>query len=250
MRWILASLLGGIVTLHGCDVFAAPGSAVRTMESKRRIPEIVLQVIAGAVSDGLHGTDGRFSGLSGVGRFGFSGLKIDGEQREGFWAWCGAAYRVAGYAASDGSEVRRRGGSVEYSYQLTVRGYVVRRSTRIQDGHVLLTTSTGWVETVPIGRLTRRIPIRVTFTITALEIESGSVLRGLATGTADTGEFRCGIVRRIADQRASNELDSGLAEALGAIQREGIRYYQGAAELAPVLDEMRRAINFGRRIGR
>ena len=67
-------------------------------------------------------------------------------------------------------------------------------------------------------------------------------------GHADLRAFRCGIVRRIAEQRAADELDAGLADALATIQRgvEGF-YAAGASDVLMVLHE---AVKIGKRVRR
>jgi hypothetical protein len=134
---------------------------------------------------------------------------------------------------------------VEYRYQLSVRGYAVSRCTEISDGCVTLTTSTGWVETVKIGRLTREIPINVTVVIEATEGVGRTRLHGYARGHADLAEFRCRLIRRFADKQAAAELDSGLATALLRIQTGGTELYEHGA--SDVLTIVRESIRIGSR---
>ena len=124
-------------------------------------------------------------------------------------------------------------------------GRGIRRETRISDGELLLTTDVRWVETVKItNRITREVPIHVTMQITATESTGQTVLRGVATGEAGTEEFRCGVIRGIAERRAAAELNTGLARAISAIESGGRRYYaSGSADIAGVL---RDSIGIGR----
>jgi hypothetical protein len=112
---------------------------------------------------------------------------------------------------------------------------------------VVLTTSTGWTERIKITeRLTREIPIHVRVFIMAKESEHGTThISGVATGYADTRDFDCRLVRRIAEQRAADELDSGLADALERIQTGGTELYQHGA--SDVLTIVRASINIGSR---
>ena len=209
---------------------------------------IVLQCVAGAVSDGLGRRD-RSEALDYGSVLRSATLRIDGQPRTGWRAWAEAGWRVVGYAlhrrvaghVSDSAYA----GSVAYDYRLRIRGYDIRRSTEIADGHVLLTTSTGWTERVKIGRLTREIPIHVEIRIEATETGHRTYLVGVAAGRADTSDFRCRVVNRFADKRASDELNSGLAEALLRIQTGGERYYAGGA--SDVLTIVRASIRIGSR---
>jgi len=227
---------------------AATGSAERRMQTEHSIARIIASVAFGVVSD-VFGKRDSETGVAVRDIFqvvkDIPALSIDGQPRTGFWAWAGAAYRVAGYALD-----RQHSGSVEYRYQLRVKGYAVSRRTEISDGCVTLTTSTGWTEMVPVGRQTKRIPIHVTIRIDATEADGNTTLVGRAWGVADTSDFRCRIVRSVAESTAAQQLESGLATALATIEREGIRFYRGGADIAPVLDAMRAGIELGRRLRR
>jgi hypothetical protein len=105
-----------------------------------------------------------------------------------------------------------------------------------------------WTESVPVGRSTRRIPIHVRITIDATEGNRATLLVGTATGTADTRDFRCGFVRRIAERQAERALADGLAKCLRDIERGGRGYYAGGAEMTDVLDGIKIGIRLiGRR---
>lgn len=239
-----------ILLLFAVRANAASGSAQHSMEVDDSIAGIVGQVILGGVKDVLPTLWKRATDSEGTGRgnllplpndSGFCPtLRIDGISRIGWRAWAEAGWRVVGYAADT-----QHAGSVCYDYRLRIRGYDIRRQTEIADGYVLLTTSTGWIETVKIGRLTREIPIHVSISIRADETDLRTTrIVGSATGTADTRDFQCRIVRRIAEQRAAAELDSGLTDALLRIQRDGTGFYRGGA--SDVLSALE-AIDIGER---
>lgn len=235
-------------------ILGASGSAERSMTTEASIGRIVASVAWGAVSDVFSHRDSvnvrpSPTAMGRLVREADPTLRIDGIERTGWRAWAEAGIRVARYVANETSETDRRGhrgdgeverisGSVGYSYRLDVRGYGLRRETRITDGHVLLTTDAWWVETVQVTRrISRRIPIHVQISIRADETDSRSTrIVGAATGTADTRDFRCGIVRRIAEQRAADTLRTELDRTLVGIQRRGTYYYHGADEISGILD--------------
>jgi hypothetical protein len=266
-------------------ILSDSGSAARTLETTDSIAGIVLQVAIGGVTDAIgrftavgNSEAAARNSSADIGRRLRKmepTLRIDGTERTGILAWAGAAYRVAGYAldrrdpirvderptanqgrrtgvfADDGAGYaidREHGGRVAYSYRVSVRGYDVRRHTEISDGRVTLTTSIGWVETVKVGRLTRRIPIHVSIEIRASEGTTAgdavTSLVGTATGTADTSDFHCRLVRRIADKRAAAELESGLGRVLLVLETTGRGWY--AAGASDVLDAVR-TIRIGER---
>jgi hypothetical protein len=101
------------------------------------------------------------------------------------------------------------------------------------------------VEQVKVGRTTKRIPIYVTITIRATETDGATRIVGIGRGTADTSDFACGLVRRIAEKRAADELRTGLADALLRIQEGGERYYAGGASY--VLSIVQSSIDIGNR---
>ena len=123
-------------------------------------------------------------------------VQIDGRSASGLCGWLQAAARIAGYALDR-----------------TDRGQVdIRRADRhytIQDGQVTVRVERTVVERGPLGR---RIPVRVTVTITAAETASGVVFLGQATGTKD------GCL-------GARAISSGLAQALGQIEATGRRFY-------------------------
>jgi len=238
-------------------ILGASGSAERSMTTDASIGRIVASVAWGAVNDAAsqirvrrtveddaRGSRTAWARLQAVGLDKVA-LQIDGESRTGHRAWAKAVASVIGYIADC-----RKTGSVGYGYRLRVRGYDIRRTTVIQDGHVLLTTDAWWVEYVKVGRSTRRIPIHVTIRITAVENAGNTVLVGAGWGVADTSAFRCGIVRRIAEQQAAEQLDAGLANALATIERGGRQFYAGGAEIADVLDGINLGIKIAGRIRR
>jgi hypothetical protein len=100
------------------------------------------------------------------------------------------------------------------------------------------------VEHVKVGRSIKRIPIHVQISINAVEHAEKTSLTGTARGTADTSDFQCGLVRRIAEQRAGAELREGLRRALWTIQDGGTELYRlGASD---VLSIVRASIDIGR----
>jgi hypothetical protein len=232
-------------------VLSASGHAERSVTVEgQQIAGIVARVVGGAFGDGFASGRKRERGIAGlVSRelLESISLSIDGEQRTGWKSWAEAVARVGAYAAD-----MRDSGSVVYEYRLRIRGYVVRRSTQIQDGRVVLTTDAWWTEVVPVGRQTRRIPIHVRIVILARESGTGlTTITGSATGTADTSDFRCGLVRRFAEQQAAATLNRELDRCLLGIQREGTRFYLGSADLGPVLDGIGEAMQtVGPRLGR
>jgi hypothetical protein len=244
-------------------MLGASVSVQREIETNDTIAGIVAQVLWGAVEDAVSETtrpDGLRRLLAGAT---FTRLEIDGQPRTGFFAWAAAVNRVAGYAID-----ARTVGRVEYSYTLQVRAYTVRRYTEIRDGLVTLTTSTAWTETVPITkRITREIPIHVTITITARESgaiartvgaarsqpdvsASATTIQGRATGTADTRDFRCGLVRSIAARTASSELRDGLGRVLLAAEKAGRGLHASGYDIAPILDGLRAGFELGRGLRR
>ena len=229
-------------------LIGASGSAERTLESRDSIAGILGQVALGAMRDattsistnpnadrrgtvdqirrGLRDSDPR--------------LWIDGRPRRGIFAWLAAVDRVCGYVLD-----RRSEGSVAYSYCLEIQQYNVLRRTRVVNDQVTLTTSTGWVERVPItGRITREVPINVVVEIRATEQAGSTTIEGTARGTAGTDAFRCRVVRAIAEDRAGVELATGLERALEQAETGGRDWYASGA--SDVLDALRAAIRIGR----
>lgn len=233
-------------------IIGASGHAERSMESADTIAGIVAQCGKGLFDDfrQTHQSRGSGQGIEGFLEAASKiqpKLTIDGQSRAGMRAWAEAAWQVGGYVADC-----RDAGSVEYAYRLRVRGYDVRRSTTIQDGRVVLTTDAWWIETVPVTRrISRRVPIHVTITISASE-RSGpaTVLVGTAIGRADTREFQCGIVRRIAERQAADTLNGSLRTALADIERGGRQFYAGGEEIADMLDRIKLGINIGQLLRR
>lgn len=242
--WIGAWWVAVFLTMYCIgEADGATGSAQRSMVVEQEISGIVARVIGGSIGDVLASTsdsvgEKRGWDLPRRAKEAISdvALTIDGQPRTGWRAWAAAGYRVGSYVADC-----RDSGSVGYSYRLRVRGYVVRRETIIEDGSVLLTTDAWWVERVPVGRSTRRLPIHVSIVIRATE-NSGSVygtktlLVGTAIGTAATNGFRCSIVRRIAERQAAETLDRELAAALRTLQQRGTDWYHGANGYTDILD--------------
>lgn len=229
-------------------ILGASGSAERSMESADSIAGIVAQCVHGAWDDGKLRGRIRAAGMVGSAfEVPDVQLTIDGQPREGLRAWGEAGCRVARYVINTEAT-----GRVEYSYSLQVRAYTVRRHTEIRDGRVMLTTDAWWTEVVQVTRrISRRVPIHVTITISASE-RSGpaTVLVGTAIGRADTREFRCGLVRRIAERQASDTLRVQLPAVLRTIERGGRKFYAGGAEIADVLDGINLGIKIAGRIRR
>lgn len=218
-------------------VAGATGEAQRSMVVEQDVAGIILRVGIGAISDvltrdgtGLRGSRGILSRAERI--FDGAKLTIDGEPRTGWRAWIAAGSRVCAYAADC-----RHSGSVEYAYTLAVRQYSVRRHTEIRDGLVTLTTDIWWTERVEIGRLTREIPIHVRLTINAVERVGDTVLRGDVIGTADTDDFRCDLVRRIAERQAAATLDRELPRVLRAIEQRGRSWY-AAGEMPSIVSSI------------
>lgn len=227
-------------------ILGATGHAERSMESTDSIEGIVGQCLGGLLSDAgqayLGATAGRNDFGSRISLDSFPQLTIDGQPREGLRAWGEAGCRVARYVINTEAT-----GRVEYSYSLQVRAYTVRRHTEIRDGRVMLTTDAWWTEVVQVTRrISRRVPIHVTITISASE-RSGpaTVLVGTAIGRADTREFRCGLVRRIAERQASDTLRVQLPAVLRTIERGGRKFYAGGTEIAGLLDRIHLGIEIG-----
>lgn len=231
-------------------ILGATGSAQRSMVVEQEPIGIVVRVIIGGVGDVLN-SDRSDRGLqvavsTARRTLATAELTIDNEPRTGWRAWGAAAVRVGAYAADARSD-----GSVVYEYQLRVRRYLVRRSTAISDGNVALTTDAWWTETVPVGRRMREIPIHVTITIRAEETRWGTVLHGLARGTADTSDFRCGRVRfKHAEPEATATLNRELSNALVVIESKGTDWYHGADQYTDILDSIGTGMRtIGPRIG-
>jgi hypothetical protein len=230
-------------------ILGASGSATRSMEVEgESIGGIVLQVAIGGVKDVLGSIERRDGTRREISVAELTKrlprdywLRIDGQPRTGWKSWCEAVVRVGAYVTDC-----RRDGSVGYGYRLRIRGFDdVTTSTEIRDGRVVKTFNASWTERIKIGRLTREIPIHVQISIRADETDLQSTrLVGTATGTADTRDFDCRLVRRFADKRAADELDSGLADALERIQTGGTELYQHGA--SDVLTIVRDAIRIGR----
>jgi len=228
-------------------LIGATGSAHRSMVVEQEISGIVARVIFGGVKDVLGRRRLSSAGLlDGSDLRSYPTLTIDNQPRTGWRSWGEAAVRVGTYAAD-----LRHEGSVRYVYRVRVRGYDIRRETVIEDGCVLLVTDAWWVETVPVGRSTRKAPIHVTIRITATELDGRTALVGYASGHADTSDFRCGIIRRFAERQAASTLRIELQKALATIQREGTRMYLGSADIGPILDGIGAGMRtVGPRIGR
>jgi hypothetical protein len=232
-------------------LIGATGHAERSMVVEdQEIAGVFARVIGGAIGDVYgrtsEGRNWKFSEAIAKLEKAKPALQIDGQPRTGWKSWVEAGWRVGAYAADF-----RADGSVGYSYRLRIRGYDVRRATQIQDGRVVLTTDAWWTEVVPVGRGTRRIPIHVQIIIKAIDTGDRTTIRGFAVGTADTSDFRCGLIRRIAERKAADALRIQLPAALRTIEREGTELYLGSADLGPVLDGIGEAMRtVGPRIGK
>lgn len=217
-------------------LIGASGSATRSLESEQSIAGIVAGVVYGGVKDGLqlrkvHGIAEVFTCPTLNSR---PMLSIDSQPRTGWRAWGEAAIRVTYYAVAADN---RRKGSVQYSYVINLRKYCIQRRTTISDGCVTLTTDIQWTEQVDIGRLTREIPIYVRVVINANERSGGTVIVGTGTGTADTSDFQCFIVRRIAERQAAATLDRELPRVLRAIEQRGRSWY-AAGEMPSIVSSI------------
>ena len=202
------------------------GSASRTIEVEPSVERIVVRLVIGGISDvanrseskGKIGWD-RVAGLVQKKAWPDAALHIDGEARTGFYGWAEAALRTAAYAAD-----WRIGGSVEYSYRLRLRGLDIRRTTRIEDGHVSLVTDV-------YGRLGPRGELHhVSITIDAREHRPATTITGAIVGHSRIGE-KCRLVNRI----ASHAISRGLADALLSIERGGIDVYRSADDVIEAL---------------
>ena len=236
-----------MTTLLALLILGANASAQRSMTVEdQTIAGIVLQVVAGGINDALpklRRVAGGSAGNVDWPVLDVPALRIDGEPRAGWRAWGEAVCRIAGYATD-----LRDDGSIGYAYLVQLRGMDVTTSTTVLDGYVWKTISTGWIERVEITRrITREIPIHVVIVITATERGTETYLVGTATGYADTRDFRCRLVRRIAEQRAATELRIGLADALRRIQDGGTRLYL-AGDTREVIAILRSAVKIGRAV--
>jgi hypothetical protein len=230
-------------------ILSASGSAQRSMEVEQQISGIILRVGVGGAQDALPkllesvGTSGRTTNWTVLD---MPTLCIDNQPRTGWKSWVEAVCRTAGYAAD-----WKHDGSIGYEYRLRIRGYDVRRSTRIENGRVVLTTDAWWTEVVTVGRSVRRIPIHVRIRIDATEVACGTTLVGYASGEADTSDFRCGLVRRLAERQAAATLDRELGELLRVAESGGVRLYHGADQVTGLLDGIGEAMRtIGPRMGR
>jgi hypothetical protein len=235
----------GMNVIAAILILGASGHAERSMVVEdQQIAGIVARVIGGALGDVPSVQGPKLDNV--LARLPAVTLTIDGEPRTGWKSWVEAVCRTAGYAAD-----WKLDGSIEYDYRLRLRGYNVRRATVIENGSVLLTTDAWWTEVVPVGRSTRRIPIHVTIRITATENGVSTLLVGSATGRADTTDFRCGLVRRIAERQAAEALRVGLAKALFSVESRGREWYFASDGAADILDGIGEAMQtVGPRIGR
>lgn len=202
---------------------AATGTATRSLETRESISRIVLEVANGGIQDGFRARVQSKDVARAIREgHGLPTLQIDGRPRTGPIAWLAACNRVAGYILD-----RNAAGSVEYSYRLRIRGLNVWRSTRIEDGHVLLTTDISGP--MAGGRL-----YYAKLLIVSTESQAGTTtISATAKASSHIGE-RCRIVRRIAEREISKGLDRQL---LAAIEAGGRRWHEaghvdieGAAE--------------------
>lgn len=260
MRWMLASLVAGMLALHGCDACGATASASRSMETSASIGRIVAQCGAGLFHDAR--LVGRTSGLREKTNGFLAGLEaadfrltIDGQPREGLQAWADAAWRIGSYAADT-----RHAGSVGLAYRLRLRGYNITTTTAVSDGRVEKVIDAWWTETVVIPlppflqrllkkkAIIRKVPIHVCIPIRADEESDGTTrIVGTATGTADTRQF---CLRRVAERQATQQLNAGLRNALIEIERRGRLAYASGSDIADVLDGIKLGINIGQRFRR
>ena len=217
-------------------LIGACGSASRTMTVDASIEQIVVRCVIGGVKDvalqvlrrgTVDGFGSRFADMRSLSdQLTRVRLRIDGRERTGVFAWLAAAHRVAGYAIDrsedrvQASKVHGGSGSVEYSYRLRVRGFDIRRSTRISDGRVSLLTDV-YGRIGPRGELNHvSLVLRATESTTARTTITGSAMGETTIG------IRCRLVRRIAERAIADGLDR---ELLARIQRGGIDLYRAGA---------------------
>lgn len=214
-------------------LIGAGGSATRQMVTEPSIAAIVGQIVVGGAKDAWSTVShprGRGAGVQ-IRDFTAPTLTVDGESRIGVYGWGEVVWRIVTYAVD-----WRHGGSVEYRYQFTHGGYFIIRRTKICDGCLELTTDIYWVERVPVGRQTVRVPIHVCITLRANDTgtSTGTEITGCATGVANVSAFRCPVARRIAERQASKILDRELMGALVRIEQTGRGFY-AAGELPEVV---------------
>lgn len=231
-------------------LIGATASAERRLDvAGETIAGIVVQVAGGAFNDLLRNqTTDRLGSFGSAGKMLRSSnprLWIDGQPRTGVISWLAAVNRVAGYALD-----RETAGSVCLAYRITARGYNIHTTSTYRDGLVRKTVATGWTETVKVLGRTRRIPVHVSFSIRAHEASGGTVrIVGTATGTADTQDFRCRLIRSAADRRAAAVLHDGMRRILLAVEDKSIAWYH-AGEFSPEFDRLRTEVGAALRAGR
>jgi hypothetical protein len=242
--WIL---IGGLLSLlNECP--GATATAERRMVTTTSIEGIIWGVARGAVNDEIgvvaDSCNARHAAVQRA--LPEVTLSIDGRPRTGAAAWAEAVWRVICYVASEGGLP----GDVGYGYGLQLAETNVQTTTAISDESVTKTIDVYWVESVKISdRITRRIPIYVSITIRATETGTETQIYGTGTGHADVRDFRCGVIRRIAERRAAAELDSGLRAALDAVESKARGYYSAGAMSADsqqIVAAVRDAIRIGR----
>jgi hypothetical protein len=238
IKWMLASLIAGIIAAHACG--AEPVRVA--VQSTKSVPDetiagVAAQVVRGALKEMLSrpGRDALDlqNVLSAV-RAAQPRVWIDGEEQDGFWGWVRAAYRVAGYAVN-----RRHEGSVRLTYRLTLEGYPLARESLYRDDLVALTTTTGWTEVVPVLRDVRRIPIAIQDVLLARQTAAGVVFAGTASGCAKLDDFRCRWIRGVAAGKTRDGLTDGLTELLETIEVRGAEFYH-TGRLPEKIQQVRR----------
>ena len=205
-------------------ILGASGTASRTTVVDDSIAGIVLRLAKGGMQDVMGersgGVRGRADGFLAVLEAADIRLAIDDDPAAGICGWSRAVARTAGYATDLCED-----GVVAYTYRLRVRGYDIRRTTRISNDRVLLTTD-AYGRIGPKGEL-----YHVRVLLDAQRVAGGTRIRGTATGWTRIGD-RCRLVRRIAEREIREVLGR---ELLGAIQSGGTRLYQ-AGELHAISD--------------
>jgi len=246
-------------------IFGATGHAERSMETDTSVARIVAQCGAGLFHDArLVGSAGglreKANGfLAGLEAADFR-LTIDGQPRDDWRSWGAAGLRVAGYIADWPPTADRSGDSstggvqrvpgVGIVYHLRLRGYDITTETAVSDNRVEKTIDAWWTERVHvIGGIYRNAYCFVQINIEATERDGTTFITLRAAGTVDTSEFKCPRIRRKhAEPQASEQLATGLPEALRRIETSGRQFYAGGSDIADALDAVRIGLDIGRRM--
>lgn len=217
MRWLIASLLAGIVLSVTCDSRACEDYTVArgtAISSERPIAWLILEAGMGVLNGnrGRHIDTARLAVIS-------TSLAIDGDPASGPRGMARAGWRLLGFILWDAD------GRIERTTTATVRGHAVRISDRIENGRVWLRVVVG----PPLGDR------RVQYAVLTLEArEHGPTLAdrnctnrtriNLSCSAAiDLPGDRCRLVRRIAVRAAEREAGPELSGRCAAIRNAGQR---------------------------